>query len=48
MPRAKKYRSPFKSFQSDGSRSLTAGPLDGLQFRARRGITMSGSNFRLS
>ena len=27
----------------DRSRSLTAGFLDGLEFRARRGITMSGS-----
>jgi len=30
------------------SRSLTAGFLDGLQFRARRGITMTGSIFRSS
>jgi hypothetical protein len=28
------------------SRSLTAGFLDGLQFRVRRGITMTGSIFR--
>jgi hypothetical protein len=32
----------------DRSRSLTAGFLDGLQFRARRGITMAVSIFRSS
>jgi hypothetical protein len=30
----------------DRSRSLTAGFLDGLQFRAHRGITMTGPDFR--
>jgi hypothetical protein len=29
----------------DRSRSLTAGFLDGLQFRARRGITMNGIRY---